>query len=144
RYSSNERTNTMFETFEMVYRMGLNYLKNDKPEWLKSAIKLINRQNDRSEARAFNQLSVLFTINDLYEEYQDRFQEKLEIYCQRFYTNISNFLKYLSEYETELKDFKKDFGPERQSSNLKMIRNNKKIHFYMNSGTVKVSTIHSF
>lgn len=25
-----------------------------------------------------------------------------------------------------------------------MIRNNKKIHFYMNSGTVKLSTIHSF
>jgi len=25
-----------------------------------------------------------------------------------------------------------------------MIRNNKKIHFHMNSGTVKISTIHSF
>lgn len=144
RYSSNERTNTMFETFEMVYRMGLNYLKNDKPEWLKVGIKLINRQNDRSEARAFNQLSILFTLNDLYEEYQDRFKEKLEVYCQKFNTNTSNFLKFLSKYETDFQEFKKDFGPERQTSNLKMIRNNKKIHFYMNSGTVKVSTIHSF
>ena len=111
RYSSNERTNTMFETFEMVYRMGLNYLKNDKPEWLKSGIKLINRQNDRSEAKAFNQLSVLFSVNDLYDEYKDRFKEKLEIYCQRFNTNISDFSNYLSQYETELKEFKKDFGP---------------------------------
>lgn len=109
RYSSNERTNTMFETFEMVYRMGLNYLKNNKPEWLKSGIKLINRQNDRSEVRAFNQLSVLFSLNDLYKEYQDRFKEKLVIYCQRFNTNISDFSKYLSQYETELKKFKKEF-----------------------------------
>ena len=105
---------------------------------------MINRQNDRSEARAFNQLSILFSINDLYEEYPDKFKEKLEIYCQRFNTTISDFSNYLSQYETELKEFKKDFGPERQTSNLKMIRNNKKIHFYMNSGTVKVSTIHSF
>jgi superfamily I DNA/RNA helicase len=30
------------------------------------------------------------------------------------------------------------------SNNVKMVRNNKKLHFYMNSGTVKISTVHSF
>ena len=30
------------------------------------------------------------------------------------------------------------------SQNIRNLRNNKKIHFYMNSGTVKLSTIHSF
>ncbi|EOZ91929.1 DNA helicase II related protein [Indibacter alkaliphilus LW1] len=144
RYSSNERTNTMFETFEMVYRMGLNYLKNNRPDWLKSGITLIKRQNDRSEARGFNQLSTLFTLNDLYVEYPDRFRGKLEFYCERFSTKLSDFLDYLEKYKEELGGFKKEFGPERQSGNLKMIRNNKKIHFYMNSGTVKISTIHSF
>lgn len=144
RYSSNERTNTMFETYEMIYRMGLNYLKNEKPEWLKDGIKLMNRQNDRAETKAYNQLSVLFTLDDLYSEYPDRFKEKLDIFCERYSTNASKFLDYLEKHKEGITDFRKDFGATRQSSNLKMIRNNKKIHFHMNSGTVKVSTIHSF
>jgi hypothetical protein len=144
RYSSNERTNTMFETYEMVYRMGLNYLKNEKPEWLKDGIKLMNRQNDRAETKAYNQLSVLFTLDDLYSEYPDRFKEKLDIFCERYLTNASKFLDYLEKHKEGITTFRKDYGATRQSSNLKMIRNNKKIHFHMNSGTVKVSTIHSF
>ncbi len=144
RYSSNERTNTMFETYEMVYRMGLNYLKNEKPEWLKDGIKLMNRQNDRAETKAYNQLCVLFTLDDLYSEYPDRFKEKLDIFCERYSTNASKFLDYLEKHKEGITAFRKDFGATRQSSNLKMIRNNKKIHFHMNSGTVKVSTIHSF
>lgn len=144
RYSSNERTNTMFETYEMVYRMGLNYLKNEKPEWLKDGIKLMNRQNDRAETKAYNQLSVLFTLDDLYYEYPDRFKEKLDIFCKRYSTNASKFLDYLEKHKEGIMAFRKDFGATRESSNLKMIRNNKKLHFHMNSGTVKVSTIHSF
>lgn len=144
RYSSNERTNTMFETYEMVYRMGLNYLKNEKPEWLKDGIKLMNRQNDRTETKAFNQLSVLFTLDDLYSEYPDRFKEKLDIFCERYSTNASKFLDYLEKHKEGITAFRKGFGATRQSNNLKMIRNNKKLHFHMNSGTVKVSTIHSF
>ena len=144
RYSSNERTNTMFETYEMVYRMGLNYLKNEKPVWLKEGIILMNRQNDRTETKAYNQLSILFTLNDLFTEYPDRFKEKMNIYCEKYSTNLAKFQNYLEKYKSEISDFKKDFGPSRQTSNLKMIRNNKKIHFHMNSGTVKISTIHSF
>jgi len=144
RYSSNERTNTMFETYEMVYRMGLNYLKNEKPEWLKDGIKLINRQNDRAETKAYNQLSVLFTLDDLYSEYPDRFKGKLDIFCERYSTNTSKFLDYINKHKEGITAFRNDYGPKRQTSNLKMIRNNKKIHFHMNSGTVKVSTIHSF
>jgi len=144
RYSSNERTNTMFETYEMVYRMGLNYLKNDKPNWLQNGIELMNRQNDRSETKAYNQLSVLFTLNDLYSDYPEKFKEKMNIFCERYLTSTSKFLEYIEKHKEEINIFKNDFGPKRQTSNLKMIRNNKKIHFHMNSGTVKVSTIHSF
>lgn len=144
RYSSNERTNTMFESFEMVYRMGLNYLKNNKPEWLNSGISLIHRQNDKSEAKGFNQLSTLLTLNDLYIEYPERFRKKLEIYCEKYLTKLSDFINYLDHYKQDLNHFKNEFRPEKQFNNLKIIRNNKKIHFFMNSGTVKISTIHSF
>lgn len=144
RYSSNEKTNTMFETNEVVYLMGLNYLQGDKPSWLKDGISLMNRQNYRTYTKAFHQLSVLFTLNDLYSEYPEQFKRKLEIHCQRFSTTLDRFKSYLEANKEAINMFKKEYGPKRQSSNLKMIRNNKKIHFYMNSGTVKISTIHSF
>lgn len=145
RYSSNEKTNTMFETFEMVYRMGLNYIKqNNHPIWLKDGIALIKRQNDYKTDNAFNQLSVLFTIYDLYKEYGDRFKDKLDFYSSKFKTTTKDYLAFREKYESEINDFIKDFGPKRQTSNLNMIRNNKKIHFHMNSGTVKISTVHSF
>ncbi|TLX72836.1 nuclease [Labilibacter sediminis] len=145
RYSSNEKTNTMFETFEMVYRMGLNYIKkNNQPIWLKIGIALIKRQKDYKTDNAFNQLSVLFTVYDLYKEYGDRFKDKLDYYTTKFKTTTKDYIAFREKYETEINAFINDFGPKRQVSNLKMIRNNKKIHFYMNSGTVKISTIHSF
>jgi len=145
RYSSNEKTNTMFETFEMVYRMGLNYIKvNDQPVWLKDGISLIKRQNDFKTDKAFNQLSVLFTIYDLYKEYGEKFKDKLDYYTSKFKTTTNDYLIFRGKYESDINDFINDFGPKRQTSNLKMIRNNKKIHFYMNSGTVKISTVHSF
>jgi len=144
RYASNERTNTMFETPEIVYRMGLNYLKKDIPEWLKKGIELIDRQDDKSELKAFDQLSILFTVNDLYQEYQDKFKEKLEFYCNKFKTSSELFLAFLEDYKTEFKKFKEHLKPEKQPMNLKKIRDNKKLHFYLNSGTVKISTIHSF
>lgn len=145
RYSSNEKTNTMFETFEMVYRMGLNYIKqNNQPTWLKDGINLIKREKDFKTDNAFNQLSILFTVYDLYKEYGDRFKDKLDFYSLKFKTTTKDYLAFREKYESEITDFIKDFGPKRQTSNLNMIRNNKKIHFYMNSGTVKISTVHSF
>lgn len=145
RYSSNEKTNTMFETFEMVYRMGLNYIKkNSHPNWLKEGIALIKRQNDYKTDNAFNQLSILFTLYDLHTEYGDRFKEKIDYYTSKFKTTTTEYLAFRKKHKEEITLFIKDFGPKRQTSNLKMIRNNKKIHFYMNSGTVKISTIHSF
>jgi hypothetical protein len=144
RYSSNEKTNTMFETNEMVYRMGLNYLKKKKPKWLQDGIKILKRDNDKFDEKGFNQLSILFTLYDLFKEYPEQFKVKLDIFCKKFSTDKEVFIKYLDDYETEITDFKNDFSTEKQANNLKMIRNNKKIHFHMNSGTVKVSTIHSF
>ena len=145
RYASNEKTNTMFETFEMVYRMGLNYIKkNDHPVWLKDGIALIKRQNDFKTDNAFNQLSILFTIYDLYKEYGEKFKDKLDYYSSKFKTTTAEYLMFRRKYESEINNFIEDFGPKRQTSNLKMIRDNKKIHFYMNSGTVKISTVHSF
>ena len=145
RYSSNERTNTMFETNEMIYRMGLNFLKsNDLPKWLNEALKLIKRQNDRNKTTAFNQLSILFTILDLNKTHEHLFENKLEFYCKKFRSSKNDFLDFISQNKDDFNSFRKDFSPERMSKNLNLIRNNKNIHFFMNSGTIKLSTVHSF
>ncbi|WP_339848319.1 NERD domain-containing protein [uncultured Dokdonia sp.] len=144
RYSSNERTNTMFETDEMIYMMGLNYLQNNQPEWLKSAVKLLGRQNDKNLLTVNKQLSKLFVIYDLYQTYPDNFKLSLDIQCRNSRTNLLSFLEYTKQFNNELDEFKKEYSPSRQSNNCKLIRNNKKLHFNLNSGTIKISTIHSF
>jgi len=144
RYSSNERTTTMFETNEMVYRMGMNYLKNKKDEWLVKGIELIKRDKDKDKSKGFNQLSTLFTVYRLYLNYPDRFKGKLSFYCEKFKTNYNDFIEYRKTYHNELQAFEKEYGEEKQLNVLKLIRNNKKLHFHKNSGTVKLSTIHSF
>lgn len=145
RHSSNEKTHTIFESFEMVFRMGLNYLgKNYLLPWLKEGIALIKRDKDTTTKRAFDQLSTLFTVYELQQEYPAKFEERLSYFCQKFNTTIIDYKAYRKKHEIDIDNFIKDFGPKRHAQNLNLIRNNKKIHFYMNSGTVKISTVHSF
>ncbi len=89
-------------------------------------------------------LSVLFTLFDLNETYKNRFENKLEFLCKKYKTTKKDFLEFVEQNKEEFNSFKKDFGPKRMSKNLNLIRNNKKIHFFMNSGTIKLSTVHSF
>ncbi len=122
----------------------MNYLKNNKPTWLVKGQELINRNKDKDESRGFNQLSTLFTIYRLYLNYPDRFMNKLSFYCNKYNTSINDFIEYNSIYQDELLVFEKEYGGQSQLKSLKLIRNNKKLHFHKNSGTIKLSTIHSF
>lgn len=144
RYSSNERTNTMFETYEAIYLIGFNLIKKNPPIWFSKGLELIKRDKDYSNSRGFNQLSTLLTLHDLYMEYPSQFETKLDIYCNRYYTSLKDFLRFIDLYKEDILQFKKQYSSEKLANNLKSIRNNKKLHFFMNSGTVKLSTIHSF
>ena len=142
RYASNEKTNTMFENNEIVFLLGLNFLKKPYPNWLNEGIKLIGQS--RNEKKALNQLCKLFTLYNLYLEYGVLFKEKFNRLCIKYKTTITNFSNFYQEFEEDIKIFKSEFSADRMSDRIKIIRNNKKLHFYMNSGTVKVSTVHSF
>ena len=148
RHCSNERTNTMFETNEMVYLMGLNLLSRKSiPSWLDDALKLIGRQTDTKSMdfkRGLNQLSTLLTVNDLFEEYPDRFRSKLKFYCKKFGITLEDFRAFVINNDEALFSFASDFGHRRLRKDIKSLRDYKKRHFYMNSGTIKISTIHSF
>lgn len=144
RYSSNEKTNTMFETNEMIYRYGINLVGKESLVWLKDFKKMIKREYDKNTEKANNQISILLTLYDLYLEYPFQFREKLEIRCKNFNTTFLALTTLLEKYTKEINEFKNTYNTKTLSKNLKFIRDNKKMNFYMNSGTVKISTIHSF
>jgi len=144
RYSSNEKTNTMFETNEMIYRYGINFIGNEKIDWLVDFKKLIKREKDRNSEKANNQMSILLALNDLYTEYPEKFKEKLELKCETFNTTFTELCYFLDKYIIEIIEFRNTYNTKTLSKSLKFIRDNKKMNFYMNSGTVKISTIHSF
>lgn len=144
RYASGERTNTMFESHEMIYRLGLSKYGNSRPQWVQQGLKLIRRDKDYNESKGYNQLCKLLVAQDLFTLYPDQFNKSLTYLCKKFNTSLEEFIKYSDDFIIEIKAFKKDFSAKRLGRELKSIRNNKKIHFYLNSGTIKISTIHSF
>ena len=144
RYSCNEKTNTMFETNEIIYRYGINYTLTNQSKWINEFRILLKRENDRNLEIGNNQMSILLTLNDLCNEYGDIFINKLNDKCIKFNTKLDDFKKFMIKYEEEIRIFKSIFSEIKLKNNLNLVRNNKKINFNMNSGTIKISTIHSF
>ena len=141
RYMSREKTTTMFETYEMMYMINFNFFKKNKePEWLNEFIKLIKRDKDKKRDNGLAELAELFTIYDLYKKYENRFQDKMSRYCDKYNCTLDLFVKIADKYFKELTQFRKEV----YDTGYKKIRDYKKIHFWMNSGTIKFSTINSF
>ncbi|KAA6315180.1 hypothetical protein EZS27_034323 [termite gut metagenome] len=141
RYMSSERTKTMFETYEIMYLNSLKLSSSvNQPEWVNHGRQLIKRDKDKKQDRALNELAQLFTLYDLYKEYENRFQKKLAWYCNRYNCSLDSFVSYMNKYKEEYEQFKEDV----YNKDYQIIRTNKKIHFWMNSGTIKISTINSF
>lgn len=148
RYSCNEKTNTMFETSEMVNTMLLNKIKpshtKDYPTWIIKMLRLIKRENDYDSTKAFVEIGVLLTIYELVLIYPNRFDAILNWYCNKFKTTSIELKNVLSIEKEGYNEFTKNLNIITNGDTIKNLRNNKKLHFYMNSGTVKLSTIHSF
>lgn len=148
RYSCNEKTNTMFETSEMVNTMLINKIKtlnnNVLPSWIVKLIRLIKRENDHDSTKSFAEIGILLTIYDLSLAYPSRFDAILNWYCNKFKTSLIDLKNLLSIEKEGYDEFKKNLTIITNGDTIKNLRNNKKLHFYMNSGTVKLSTIHSF
>lgn len=143
RYLSGEHVKTMFETYEIMYLTGLRKSSaNGIPQWILDGLILIKRDNDRKRDKGFNQLAHLLTVYDLYKEYPDQFKQKLSFYCTQYKTSLQEFEKYMNNCGEEFKLFRSTVF--RSNREYDIIRKNKKIHFWMNCGTIKISTINSF
>lgn len=151
RYTSRERTNSMLETIETMYMIHLNYLGKgilQEDRWFKNisghlAKKLFPSKKELSDtniAKLRKHIAKLFTIYDLYSKYSDTFINRLTEECNICGISTNAFLAYRKHYEEYLESFKTIV----YSHDYSNIRNNKKLHFWMNSGTIKISTINSF
>lgn len=152
RYSCREKTNSMAETLEAMYMTHLNYIAKEKVEsvgWFSNILnqfkaKLFpNRRyglsNDDLVKLRIN-IAILFSLYDLYIDYPIIFKNRLSEECYKCGISLDAYLAYRDFYKEELKSFKDEV----YSGNYKNIRDNKKLHFWMNSGTIKLSTINSF
>lgn len=151
RYASRERTNSMLETVEAMYMTHLNYFgKNmdNAEKWFKNISahltkKLFPNRNvlyDNDLVKLRQHIAKLFTIFDLYSSYSETFINRLKEECKTCGISTEAFFAFIKHYEDELASFKKQV----YSYSYKKIRDNKKLHFWMNSGTIKISTINSF
>ncbi len=151
RYASRERTNSMLETIEVMYMTHLNYYGKDMENaagWFKNISahltkklfpnRIVLYDNDLVKIR--QHIAKLFTIFDLYSSYSESFINRLKEECSICGISSEAFFAFVKHYEEELVAFKSIV----YSHNYKTIRDNKKLHFWMNSGTIKISTINSF
>lgn len=153
RYASRERTNSMLETVEIMYMTHLNYIgknneNNPHAGWFNNICEQFKKKifpnqkvlkdNDIIEVRQY--VANLFSIYDLYIKFPGTFDSRLEEECQKCGISVNAFMAFRKHYSEILAQFKQEV----YSDNYKNIRDNKKLHFWMNSGTIKLSTINSF
>ena len=153
RYASREKTNSMLETVEVMYMTHLNYIgknndNNPHAGWFNNICghfkkKLFpNRQKlyDNDIIKVRQHVAVLFSIYDLCDNFTGTFESRLNEECQKCGITLDAFKAFRKHYSEILSQFKQEV----YSDNYKHIRDNKKLHFWMNSGTIKISTINSF
>jgi len=135
RYKSHEKTATMFETYEIMFLMHLNYLRNNKPAWYRKL------QEKAKNVKNFeNKLALVLTIYYLRRSFKNDFAIDLEKRCNDINCSIEEFDQIIHSDQEKFNAFEKIVF----SGDYDIIRKNKKIHFWMNTGTIKVSTIQSF
>ena len=133
----------MFETYDVMFIKHLNYFtEQSSPQWIGELFKLIGQDKNPKRAKGNQILASFLARYELDREYPGIFVEIIESLCRRARFEFKEFLKILAKYENEYIDFKnKVFDA---NSEYDDIRENKKLHFHMNSGTIKISSVHSF
>ena len=130
RYHSRERTNTMFETKEIAYKILLDTTIEDQ--------ELLQKYSRNK----IDFLAKLLTIYELYEKYNDEYHQfniALENECKKAKIDTQDFLEFIENNRKEYEDLKNS-----THQTFETIRKNKKMNFWFNSGTIKISTVHSF
>lgn len=152
RYKSKEKTNTMFETQEVWYKILLQTFNT--LEIIKIGLSLIKSNENEEEKK--NNISVVLALRDLIRDTNDNsLEERLSYYLDKYHIHKTEFEEwYASNDLADLLNTDKRYSSSKHeqkypqyrhlSKSLKQVRDNKKHHFWYDKGTLKLSTIHSF
>ena len=129
----------MFETAEVWFKLMIDLHKEEKivAEGLSLFSWIRNDEDKRS------QLAIALTLQALIIKFQDEvFIRKLSAILAKYKVDTERFLQWYMK--PELNEFlqMQESGKFRDAINK--VRDNKTIHFWLNRGTMKFSTIHSF
>lgn len=141
RYKTGLRTSTMFETYEQMYLHGIRQKSDITPIKLqKCLIGLIKREHAQNPENGERQIAILFAAYEMYRRFPNVFKTRLDIKCQEYKTTLTDFLVVMNRFEADFTAFRNAVF----SADYKYIRDNKKFNFWMNTGNIKISSIHSF
>ena len=152
RYTSSERTNLMFETQEIWYKLFLQTFK--KYEVIAKGVSTIKANANVDKKK--NLLSILLAIRDLIRETKNPlFTKRLTQYLDKYQVSRDDFDQWYNDNELKdllntdkkysLRQLEYKYREYRTlTKQLKKVRDNKKFHFWYDRGTVKISTVHSF
>ena len=156
RLESREKVNSMLETVEAMYMKNLNLFSGASiPNWfgyfieisLKPELqkawrekKIDSRKEKELLPRIRKNLARILAVYELYDVFPGRFETAMQIECEKNGITKTQLMAFIDSYKDAISGFREDV----YSADYDDIRENKKIHFWMNSGTLKVSTINSF
>ena len=141
RYKTGRRTTTMFETYELMFLQGIRERSEIAPKKFKrELIKLIKRDKDRNLDKAERQIASLFSAYEMYSRFPDTFKIRLESKCVEYKCSFNDFILIMNRYKNVYDIFRRQVF----DADYEFIRNNKKFNFWMNTGNIKISSIHSF
>lgn len=135
RHVSHEKTNSMFAGQELIYLDKLNKLNYIKDEWIDAIYKGVSSTQDKQKT-----LARLLTIYGLFDKYEDKFKPILMRKCNDVGCDYNYFIDCMVRYKPQIDEFREAV----MSADTKKLDRNKKLHFNMNRGSLKISTIHSF
>ena len=139
RYKTNEKTNAMFETQEVWFKLFLDAFNPD--ELVKEGLNIFHKIHKDDDKKA--NLAVALTLKSLIREFND------EVFKKKFSELLTKQqidpIRFNNWYEKQsVKDLLENPKSGKLFESIKNVRDNKKIHFWFNRGTLKLSTIHSF
>lgn len=139
RYKTNEKTNAMFETQEVWFKLFLD--SHNPIEIINQGLLFFDRVPKEDDKR--NNLAIALTLKSLIRDFNDEsFSRRLIQFFNKHRINEAEFNDW---YEKQtLKDIIEKPTSGKLFEDIKRFRDNKKIHFWFNKGTLKLSTIHSF
>lgn len=140
RYATGHKTTTMFETEEIYRRLILDSIPRSNST-ICDGVRLIGQRLE--EDKLLNALVALWVCADVAgaSHSDSKPIARFEALCNKYRVNKDAFMLWVQS-PTVIDIL--NHPPNDINAKIEKVRDNKKYHFWGNSGTTKISTIHSF